>query len=247
MLQINQLSVHYTSGKQTIPALQKLSLTLQEKRLYTLIGPSGCGKSTLLKTLCGLIPPTEGSITQNGQAFRPQDHRIGFVPQNYSLFPWQTLEANILLGCRIRQKAHDPELLDALLSALKLRPLLKRYPHELSGGQQQRAAIARALLLQPEILFMDEPFSALDALTREELQKLFLTLWQAHPTMTLFVTHSIEEATYLGQEILVLTPPPQQTLETVKNPGFLHDPTHINPELQLFQQQLHQKLREVQA
>ena len=247
MLEISHLSVQYGNGRSTPPVLTDLSLTLPVGSIYTLIGPSGCGKSTLLHTLGGLLSPVSGSMRLSGQPLSPAHHTIGLVPQSYSLFPWKTVGDNILLACRVRRKPHDAALLAELLEVLSLAPLLKRYPAELSGGERQRAAIARAFLLKPELLLLDEPFSALDALTRERLQQLFLRLWQQNPATTLFVTHSIEEAVYLGQKILLLSPVPRQSLQCFDNPCFLHSPAEDPLHTSRMTRLLRQKLQEVPA
>ncbi len=247
MLEISHLSVQYAAGRSITPVLADLSLTLPPGAIYTLIGPSGCGKSTLLHALGGLIPPVSGTIRLNGEPLTPQRHTIGLVPQSYSLFAWKTVQENILLACRVRRRPYDPALLAELLEVLSLTPLLKRYPAELSGGQRQRAAIARAFLLKPELLLLDEPFSALDALTRERLQQLFLHLWQEKPATTLFVTHSIEEAVYLGQKILLLSPLPGQSLQCFDNPCFLHSPAEDPLHTARMTRLLRQKLQEVPA
>ncbi len=247
MLEIAHLSVQYTTGRSITPVLADLSLSLPPGAIYTLIGPSGCGKSTLLHTLGGLLPPVAGSIRLNGLPLNPKRHTIGLVPQNYSLLAWKTVRENILLACRVRRQSYAPAFLSELLEVLALTPLLERYPAELSGGQRQRAAIARVFLLQPELLLMDEPFSALDALTRERLQKLFLHLWQKNPATTLFVTHSIEEAVYLGQKILLLSPLPQQSLQCFDNPYFLHSPAEDPLHTARMTRLLHRKLQEVPA
>ncbi len=244
MLEISHLSVEYTLGKQKIPVLEDLSLSLCEGGIYTLIGPSGCGKSTLLKTLCGLIPPVKGTITFRGETLSPKNHLIGLVLQNDSLLAWQTVQENILLACRVKKRPYDAAFFSDLLDVLKLKPLLKRYPHELSGGQRQRAAIARVFLLKPDILLLDEPFSALDAFARDELQTLFLELWQKNPTTTLFVTHSMEEAVYLGQTILLFRSAPRQTLEMLENPCFLLPREEEPQTIWQWTQQLREKLKE---
>lgn len=247
VLEINHLTVRYRSGGQKVEALTDLSLSLEKGHIYALIGPSGCGKSTLLHVLCGILQPDSGEIRQGGHLFVPAEHCIGLVPQNYGLLAWQTVQQNIRLGCRVKKKTPDETLLQSLLSALELNNLSERYPHELSGGQRQRAAIARAFLLQPELLLLDEPFSALDALTREKLQELFLSLWKKHPATAVFVTHSMEEALYVGQEILVLSPPPQQTFQMLENPCFLRRDESIQAELSALHARLRRKLCEVSS
>ena len=166
------LTVRYrTAGRADAAAVADVSLTVPRGTVCAIIGPSGCGKSTLLKAVAGLVQPSSGCVTIAGEKADPKKSCIGFMPQNYGLLPWQTVRENIVLGCRIRHtwhkgRAEDEARLLHFMEALHIRGLADRYPHELSGGQQQRVSLARAFLLQPDILLMDEPFSALDAIKR---------------------------------------------------------------------------------
>lgn len=216
MIIAKHVTVQYGNHK----ILQNFSLTLESRCLYTLIGPSGCGKTTLINLLSGLIYPLEGSVHVDDVPLNPKKACIGLIPQNYALLAWKTVKENLLLGCRIKNKTFPNDLFQYLLDSLHVREFLDQYPHELSGGQRQRIAIMRALLLKPDILLMDEPFSALDAFTREELQDLFLSLWNTNPITTLFVTHSIEEALYLGEHILIFNPHNRSGLKEIDNPCF---------------------------
>ena len=169
------------------------------------------------------MQPTSGCVTIAGEKADPKKSCIGFMPQNYGLLPWQTVRENIVLGCRIRHtwhkgRAEDEARLLHFMEALHIRGLADRYPHELSGGQQQRVSLARAFLLQPDILLMDEPFSALDAITREEMQDVFLGLWHEQHTTTLLVTHYVEEALYLGQKIVLMAANPGRIARVFDNP-----------------------------
>lgn len=224
MIAVKDLSVKYQSSHGEIRALNKVSISMGRGDLYTVIGPSGCGKSTLLYVLSGILTDFEGSVLIDGKPVNPRTQRIGLILQNYGLLPWKTVFQNVMLGLKIK---HGNTGLDEdglhLLKQLGIDSLLHRYPKELSGGQQQRVAIARAFMLKPDLLLMDEPFSALDAITREEIQELFLETWQRNPVNTVFVTHSVDEALYLGRKVAVFSPSPGRILEVVDNPCFHQD------------------------
>ena len=191
MIEIADLTVRYRSDNDIYTAIKDFSLTIPSGGTCAVIGPSGCGKSTLLKVVAGLIKEYDGSVSINGQPVNPKGQTIGFMPQNYGLLPWKTVYDNVILGMKIKK---SPELLDRnvikhLMRQLGIEGLARRYPNELSGGQQQRVALARVFALQPDVLLMDEPFSALDAITREEMQDIFLKLWRRFEVSTIFVTH----------------------------------------------------------
>ena len=196
MIQIENLFVQY--GKQNI--LENISLNLPTGAVCAVIGPSGCGKSTLLNVLAGLNRSYSGNVLIDGGAPSPKTQTIGFIPQNYGLLPWLKVRENIMLGLKIKRKGRA-KLPQELIASLGLDKLLERYPKELSGGQQQRVSLARAFALNADLLLMDEPFSALDAITREEMQDVFINLWQKQKVTTVLVTHYVEEALYLGQKI----------------------------------------------
>ncbi|MCR5175790.1 MAG: ABC transporter ATP-binding protein [Anaerovibrio sp.] len=222
MISIENLSVKYKSDSDVYTALSGISLVIPDGGTLAVIGPSGCGKSTLLKVVAGLIPDFEGSVQISGEDVNPKKQTIGFMPQNYGLLPWRTVYDNIRLGMKIKR---DPELLDRnvlkkLMRQLGIEGLGHRYPNELSGGQQQRVALARVFALQPDVLLMDEPFSALDAITREEMQDIFLRLWRKFNVSTIFVTHYVEEALYLGQKIAVLSANTGNISKIIDNPLF---------------------------
>ena len=172
VLSFKNVSVDYGGGDDTVHALVDVSVQLERSTVLALIGASGCGKSTLLRVGAGLLQPTSGQVTCGGAPLDPRALRIGFLPQNYGLLAWKTVRENILLAAEIKgiRRDEDAERLDALVDELGLKDLLMRYPHELSGGQQQRVGLARVFFLAPDLLLMDEPFSALDAITRMGLQ-----------------------------------------------------------------------------
>ena len=171
-----------------------------------MVGPSGCGKTTLLSLLAGLLRPAEGNLQVAGEPVSPRRPGTALIMQDYGLLPWKTVRENAALGLVIRNLPTDRA--DQALVEVGLKDLGNRWPHQLSGGQRQRVAIARSLALDPDLLLMDEPFSALDALTREEMQDMLLSIWQRHGTSMVLVTHSIAEAVYLGHQIMVLSPRP---------------------------------------
>ena len=222
MIQIKNLNVTYEAMGEGYAALENINLELGAGETCAIIGPSGCGKSTLLKVLAGIIRKYEGVVEINGQPIMPMQQKIGFIPQNYGLLPWKNVYENIRLSAKIKNKKdrdHSKEL-DFFIQQLGLAGLEGRYPGELSGGQQQRVALARSFLLKPDLLLMDEPFSALDAMTREEIQNVFLDVWRKYSVSTILVTHYVEEALYLGQKIVILSGIPGTISKIIDNPLF---------------------------
>ncbi|WP_054696462.1 ABC transporter ATP-binding protein [Syntrophomonas palmitatica] len=221
MIEIKDLSVKYQGKNALTLALDKINIKINSGEIYTFIGPSGCGKSTFLYVLAGILKHYKGTVTIDGQPIDPKEQRIGLILQNYGLLPWKTVCQNSMLGTKIKDNQQKPdEYSQYILTQLGIDKLLDRYPKELSGGQQQRVAIARAFILKPDLLLMDEPFSALDAITREEIQELFLQIWKQHTVTTIFITHSVDEALYLGSKIAVFTPSPGRILQVLDNPCF---------------------------
>ena len=220
MFTLNEVSLTYKSDQTTVPALRDISLSLRKGVSYAVIGPSGCGKTSLLLLMAGLIRPTGGEIAFLGKRLSQPHQKMALILQEYGLLPWKTVWDNAALGLKIRGAGHEEihDRLQPIMDELDLKCLSGRYPSQLSGGQKQRVALARALALEPELLLMDEPLSALDALTRENLQKLILNIWLKHQITIVLVTHSIEEAVFLGQEIIVLSQGPGQIRAVVANP-----------------------------
>lgn len=223
MLEIENLTVSYKSNRSAVHALGPISMKIQSGDIIAIIGPSGCGKSTFLHVLSGIIRDYSGNAALNGTQLNPKLHSIGFIPQNFGLLPWKNVEKNCLLSLKIKQKPINQatqERIHYIIDKLNIGDLMDRYPKELSGGQKQRVSIARAFIMNPDLLLMDEPFSALDALTREEAQELFIDVWNQYKPTTVFVTHSIEEAIYMGKKIVIMSHCPGTIVEVLDNPLF---------------------------
>lgn len=202
----NVQKVFKTADREVV-ALKDINLEVQKGEFVCLLGPSGCGKSTLLNAVAGFSLPSSGRITADGQEIKAPGPDRGMVFQEYALFPWMTVAQNIAFGMEVqgRSKAEINLTVDQLLVTLNLKDFRDRFPKDLSGGMRQRVAIARVLALDSPIMLMDEPFGALDALTRRNLQDELLRIWSTLGKTILFVTHSIEESIYLADRIVVMT------------------------------------------
>ena len=211
-LQIDGVSLEYRSPQRVVRATHQISLDVHQGDRFVLLGASGCGKSTLLKAIAGFITPCEGEIRLQGQPVRgPGPDRMVVFQEFDQLPPWKTVLANVmfpLLASRRLGRAEARERALDVLDKVGLASFAQAYPHQLSGGMKQRVAIARALAMQPQVLLMDEPFAALDALTRRKMQEELLALWDALRFTLVFVTHSIEEALVVGNRIGLLSPHP---------------------------------------
>ncbi len=219
MIEIEHLTVVYGRGATAIPAVQDLSLTVDSYELVALVGPSGCGKSSLLLTLAGLIRPSKGQVRVYGEPVRGVRRDVALILQDAGLLPWKTVRQNAELSLRI-QRRKDSTTVDEVLAQLGLAGFERRFPGELSEGMKRRVGIARALALQPRVLLMDEPMANLDTLTREHIQNLVLNLWRDLGFTGVLVTHDMEEAVFLGQRIVVLSPRPARIVEILDNPGM---------------------------
>jgi NitT/TauT family transport system ATP-binding protein len=210
MVEIEALSKRYEVDDGEIVALSSISLGIEEGEFVCLLGPSGCGKSTLLKIVAGLIAPSAGAIRINGRAVAGPGPDRAVVFQDYALFPWMTVADNVEFGLAARgvDAARRRAPAAELLRAVGLGEFAAKFPHHLSGGMKQRVSIARALAVDPVLLLMDEPFGALDAQTRYVMQQELLRIWRAYRKTVLFVTHSIEEALYLGDRVVIMTARP---------------------------------------
>ena len=212
LLQVDGLTLEYTTNQRVVRATHRVSFDVHRADRFVLLGASGCGKSSLLKAVAGFLPAREGEIRLDGQAMRePGPDRIVVFQEFDQLPPWKTVLANVMFPIRATRRLPEAQARERALDALNkvgLADFANAYPHTLSGGMKQRVAIARALAMQPKMLLMDEPFAALDALTRRRMQEELLRLWEEVRFTLLFVTHSIEEALVVGNRVLVLSPRP---------------------------------------
>jgi NitT/TauT family transport system ATP-binding protein len=212
MLDVTGLKKVYDADGRAVEAVRDLTFRLEAGELVCLVGPSGCGKTTLLKCIGGLMAPTAGTVSLAGARVSgpPKDMAVVFQEYGRSLFPWMTVRQNVELPLKEKKlpAARRRELVDEALAAVGLTEAATRYPWQLSGGMQQRVAIARAVAYEPKVLLMDEPFAAVDAQTRADLEDLIRSIWHKFGVTILFVTHDIDEAVYLGQRVIVLSNSP---------------------------------------
>jgi NitT/TauT family transport system ATP-binding protein len=203
---IGNVSKTFTTHKKELEVLSNIDLVLEKEEFVVLLGPSGCGKSTLLNLVAGLLSPSSGDIYFDGLE-KNEDPKVAMVFQDSGLFPWRIVFDNISFGLEetIKNKKERDEIVRRYIKMVGLEGFEKTYPHHLSGGMRQRAGIARALAINPDLLMMDEPFSALDAQTRTIMQEELLKIWEQTRLTTLYVTHNISEAVYLADRIVVLS------------------------------------------
>lgn len=221
MIEVDRVSkIFLTESNEKVHALDNITLTVQPGEFVTVLGPSGSGKSTLLRLMEGLIHPTTGEIRLQGTRVSGPDPRCGMVFQDYSLLPWRSILDNVCLGLEFRKIPREKRNAVAMdiLERFHLSDFSRALPQELSGGMQQRAAIARTVATRPDYLFMDEPFGALDAFTRIRMQEELISFWLEETRTVLFVTHSVEEAVYLGTRVVILSP----------RPGRIHQITDVS-------------------
>jgi len=214
---IEKVSKTYETRNGPIRALDTVDLAIRENEFVSIVGPSGCGKSTLMMLLSGLVPRSTGSITISGKRVEAPYTDIGIVFQQDVLLEWRSILQNVMIQAELRKL--DRKKLEArarhLIELVGLKGFEGMYPHELSGGMRQRASICRALLHSPPLLLMDEPFGALDALTRDQLNIDLLRFWQESPTTVLFITHSVSEAVFLSDRVVIMSPRPGRIEEIV--------------------------------
>jgi len=203
-LSVNRLKKSFPDGAKQKTILEDVSFELSPRESIAVMGPSGCGKTTLLLVIAGLIPATEGSVWLDGDQVIKPTRKMALVLQEYGLFPWKTVAANIMLGARLQRIQISSERLMAVKKELGIEGFDHLYPMQLSGGQRQRVALARAILLQPCLLLLDEPFAAIDTITRERLQNGLLAIFKRGGFSFIIVTHNIEEAVFLGRKIVVI-------------------------------------------
>ena len=229
LLAVDRVSLEYRTRERIVRATHQVSFDVYGGDRFVLLGPSGCGKSTLLKAVAGFIQPTSGSISLDGQPVHgPGPDRIVVFQEFDQLPPWKTVLQNVVFPLRVARKLSRAEANERALHYLDkvgLASFAKAYPHTLSGGMKQRVAIARALAMQPRVLLMDEPFAALDALTRRKMQEELLRLWEEVNFTLLFVTHSIEEALIVGNRILLLSPHPGRVRAELNSHQYTQDST----------------------
>jgi ABC-type nitrate/sulfonate/bicarbonate transport system ATPase subunit len=231
VIDIRDVSKQYTVKNEVLPVLERLSLTINPGEFLSIVGASGCGKSTLLRLLVGLDSEYQGEIQVGGQRLIGTSLDRGIVFQEHRLFPWLTIEQNVGLGLENSPWSSDKkkQAIKEHIELVGLTGFETAYPHQLSGGMAQRAAIARGLVNQPSILLLDEPFGALDALTRSRLQGELQTIWQREKITMILVTHDVDEAVYLGDRVVVMQPRPGRIRKTVNidvpHPRDRSDPT----------------------
>jgi len=243
IIDIRNVSKSFKLQGQSIDALKDANLSIRQGEFVTLIGASGCGKSTLLRIIAGFEKPTSGEALMWGKPITEPEPQRGMVFQDYALFPWLSVRDNIAFGPTSRgvPKAEARETVERFVEMVGLRRFADAYPHQLSGGMRQRVAIARVLANEAEVVLMDEPFGALDAMTRERLQEELLEIWARTKLTVVFVTHAIEEAIFLADRVVVMTPGPGR-IES-DNPMLLARPRDIaSPEFNAIRREMSGKL-----
>ncbi|MFQ5946838.1 MAG: ABC transporter ATP-binding protein, partial [Anaerolineae bacterium] len=214
---VTDLEVYYKTRRRTVHALTNVNLTAQEGEFITVVGRSGCGKSTLLRVLAGLLLPTSGEVLIDGEPIRGPHYYRGFIFQEPNLYPWLSVYEAVEFGLKARgvPEKERAERVEEMLRIVQLEDFRDEPPYRLSGGMQQRVAIARVLANDPGILLMDEPFGALDALTRDVMQEELRKIWQLTKKTIIFITHSVEEALYLGTRLMVMSPRPGTMVQDI--------------------------------
>jgi NitT/TauT family transport system ATP-binding protein len=210
-IEVRDVSLVYDTPAGRVAGVQGASFSIEQSEFLCLVGPSGCGKSTLLNIIAGFLTPTGGQIMIGGKAVTGYGMDRGVVFQDFAqLFPWRTALGNVSFGLEMKgiAKAERERIALQQLKLVKLEKFVNSYPHHLSGGMQQRVAIARALAYNPAVLLMDEPFAALDALTRDDMQRLLADVWRETRKTVIYVTHNVAEAVYLADRVVVMTPHP---------------------------------------
>ena len=222
MVELENVSVTYQTQAGDHDALTGIDLSLARGSSNVIIGPTGCGKTSLLYLMAGLIKPFSGKVMVDGEPLTSIRLSTSLILQQHGLFPWKNAVENAALGLTLRgiNKAERSKIIESIMKNIGIWDVRGSFPAQLSGGQRQRVAIARSLATRPDLLLMDEPFSALDSMTRESLQNLVLSLWGDRSFTSVLVTHSIEEAVFLGSRIVVLSPRPGRIVSIIENPGM---------------------------
>jgi NitT/TauT family transport system ATP-binding protein len=211
---IDSLTKIYDPDGDSVVAVEEMSLDIGAGEFVTVLGPSGCGKSTVMECVAGYLQPTEGEVRVDGERVTEPDASRGVVFQSNRLFPWKTIAENIRFGPEMRD-AVDDDRVASLVDEMGLEGFENSYPHELSGGMQQRAELARLLANDPDIMLMDEPFSGLDAMTKELMQENLLDVWEDEDRTVLFITHDVEEAIFLADRVVVMSARPGQVKDVL--------------------------------
>jgi ABC-type nitrate/sulfonate/bicarbonate transport system ATPase subunit len=218
-IELRNISLQYESVENPVTALQDVSFGVEPAEFLCVVGQSGCGKTTMLNIVAGFLKPTQGEILISGKTVTGKGLDRGIVFQDFAqLFPWRTAQRNVEFGLEMKgiAKEERAEIALRFLRLVNLEKFARSYPHELSGGMQQRVAIARALAYNPAVLLMDEPFAALDALTREEMQRFLVDVWRETKKTVVYVTHNVAEAVYLADRVIVFSPHPGTVKAHVK-------------------------------
>ncbi|MEC0091601.1 nitrate ABC transporter ATP-binding protein [Paenibacillus macquariensis subsp. defensor] len=235
-LQVTDIHKSFNRRRLGLPVLDGVTLTVEQGEFVSIVGPSGCGKSTLFHIIGGLVQPDSGEVWMNGQEVTGERGHISFMPQQPALFPWRTIEDNVILAQEVKGISKREARMDARewIAKVGLSGFEQAYPHMLSGGMQQRAAFLRALLSPEELMCLDEPFSALDALTRSDMQRWLLDMWEENRRSILLITHNIEEALLLSNRIYVFSSRPGTVLQEIEVPfprprqeAMTEDPTFL--------------------
>ncbi|OLC36681.1 MAG: nitrate ABC transporter ATP-binding protein [Candidatus Rokubacteria bacterium 13_1_40CM_4_69_5] len=220
-MELRHIGFEYAGAERAVVALRDISFGVGESEFVCVVGRSGCGKTTLLNIVAGFLQPTKGEVLIGGKAVTGKGLDRGIVFQDFAqLFPWRTAQRNVEFGLEMKgvTRQERAEVARRFLRLVDLEPFAGAYPHELSGGMQQRVAIARALAYNPSVLLMDEPFAALDALTRDEMQRLLVDVWGETRKTVIYVTHNVAEAVYLADRIVILTPHPGTVRAEIRIP-----------------------------
>jgi NitT/TauT family transport system ATP-binding protein len=231
VITLDNVTKVFQTRQSEVRALDGIELSIRDKEFVCLIGPSGCGKSTILGIIAGLTKPSSGTLKIDGKSIdvARQSHQIGLVFQDAVLLPWRTVYENVSLPLEVLKfpRSERPERIKMVVDLVGLSGFERRYPHELSGGMRQRLGIARALSFDPQVLLMDEPFGALDAITRDKMSIELVRIWEQQQKTVVFVTHSISEAALLSDRVVVLTPRPGRIAAIIDNPLPRPRPLHM--------------------
>ncbi|MDN5326046.1 MAG: sulfonate transport system ATP-binding protein [Moorella sp. (in: firmicutes)] len=237
-LSLQRITKVFPNGSgQTIPVLQDINLEIRAGGFISFLGPSGCGKSTLLRLMAGLETATGGVIYVDGEAVQGPHYSRGLVFQDPNLFPWLTVEGNLVFGPRARGNELEKGILEYFLELTGLTEFRRAFPHQLSGGMAQRAALARALINRPVVLLLDEPLGALDAFTRMQMQDELYRIWRAQQITVVLVTHDIDEAIYLSERVVVFTPRPAR-IKSILDIPLSYPRSRENPDFFLLRNEI---------